>query len=107
EVFGAQERYGVGPFAEMDQDTARNVLVEVERLAAGELADSFADADRTPPVFDPRTGSACLPEGFKKSYKAFLDSEWWRLGLAEGLGGEPCPPSLFWSMGELVLGANP
>ncbi|UZI27430.1 acyl-CoA dehydrogenase [Streptomyces sp. VB1] len=107
EVFGADQRYGVGRFAGMDQETARSVLSEVERMAVGELADSLIDADRTPPAFDPETGSVTLPESFKKAFRTFLDAEWWRLGLAEELGGAPCPPSLFWSMGELVLGANP
>ncbi len=50
-------------------------------LAENELADSFADADRNPPVFDPETKTAPVPASFKKSYQAFMDSEYWRLGL--------------------------
>ncbi|UGQ15169.1 acyl-CoA dehydrogenase [Yinghuangia sp. ASG 101] len=107
EVFGREQVYGSGPFAEMDVDTARSILTEVERLAVGELADSFADADRNPPVFDPATHSATLPESFKKSYKAYMDSEWWRLALPEDMGGTATPLSLRWSVAELVLGANP
>ncbi|KJK57484.1 acyl-CoA dehydrogenase [Saccharothrix sp. ST-888] len=107
EVFGAEQRYGVGCFAEMDPATARTVLAEVERLAVERLADSMVESDRTPPVFDPKTNSVALPESFKGAFREFLDSEWWRLGLAEELGGTPCPPSLFWAMAELVLGANP
>ncbi|MCF2526554.1 acyl-CoA dehydrogenase [Yinghuangia soli] len=107
EVFGREQVYGSGPFAEMDVDTARSILAEVERLAVNELADSFADADRNPPVFDPTTHSATLPESFKKSYKAYMDSEWWRLALPEDMGGTACPLSLRWSVAELVLGANP
>ncbi|HSA48538.1 MAG TPA: acyl-CoA dehydrogenase [Yinghuangia sp.] len=107
EVFGREQVYGSGPFAEMDVDTARSILTEVERLAVGELADSFADADRNPPVFDPATNSATLPESFKNSYKAYMDSEWWRLALPEEMGGTTTPLSLRWSVAELVLGANP
>lgn len=107
EVFGRDQVYGSGPFAEMDVDTARSILAEVERLAVNELADSFADADRNPPVFDPATNSATLPESFKKSYKAYMDSEWWRLALPEDMGGTTCPLSLRWAVAELVLGANP
>ncbi|MEU8131976.1 acyl-CoA dehydrogenase [Streptodolium elevatio] len=107
EVFGREQVYGSGPFAEMDADTARSILTEVERLAVGELADSFADADRNPPVFDPTTHTATLPESFKKSYKAYMDSEWWRLALPEEMGGTTCPLSLRWAVAELVLGANP
>jgi alkylation response protein AidB-like acyl-CoA dehydrogenase len=36
-----------------------------------------------------------------------MDTEFWRLGLPEGLGGTIAPASLNWAMGELVLGANP
>lgn len=107
EVFGREQVYGTGPFAEMDVDTARSILAEVERLAVNDLADSFAEGDRNPPVFDPATHSATLPEAFKKSYKAYMDSEWWRLALPESMGGTNCPRSLRWSVAELVLGANP
>jgi len=107
EVFGAGERMGSGPFADMDVDTAREILHEVDRLATGPLAESFAEADRTPPVYDPVTKTVTMPEGFKKSFKALMDSEWWRLDLPEHLGGTGAPPSLRWAASELLLGANP
>ncbi|MFE4665766.1 acyl-CoA dehydrogenase [Streptomyces sp. NPDC056716] len=107
EVLGRDKLYGTGPFEEMDTDTAKSVLEELTRLAEHELAESFADADRNPPVFDPETGTAPLPDSFKKGYRAFMDSEYWRLGLPEEIGGTTAPPSLIWSYAELVLGANP
>ena len=107
EVFGAGERMGSGPYAEMDVDTAREILHEVDRLATGPLAESFAEADRTPPIYDPATKTVVMPEGFKKSFKALMDSEWWRLDLPEHLGGTGAPPSLRWAASELLLGANP
>ncbi|MEN3582710.1 acyl-CoA dehydrogenase [Streptomyces sp. ZYX-F-203] len=107
EVLGRDKLYGTGPFAEMDVDTAKSILEEMARLSENELAESFADADRNPPVFDPETGTAPVPESFKKSYQAFMDSEYWRLGLPEAIGGTTAPPSLIWSYAELILGANP
>ncbi|MFG2777915.1 acyl-CoA dehydrogenase [Streptomyces prunicolor] len=107
EVLGRDKLYGTGPFAEMDTDTAKSVLAELTRLAENELAESFADADRNPPVFDPETNTAPVPASFKKSYKAFMESEYWRLGLPEAIGGTTAPPSLIWSYAELILGANP
>ncbi|MFF2850151.1 acyl-CoA dehydrogenase [Streptomyces sp. NPDC058001] len=107
EVLGRDKLYGTGPFAEMDVETARAILSELTRLAENELAESFADADRTPPVFDPETNTAPVPDTFKKSYRAFMDSEYWRLGLPEEIGGTTAPPSLIWSYAELILGANP
>ncbi len=107
EVFGAGERLGNGPFADMDEDTARDVLREVERLATGELADSFADSDRNPPVYDPKTKTVTMPESFKKSYRLLLDSQWWRLDLPAHMGGSGAPPSLRWAASEMLLGSNP
>ncbi|MEU6317318.1 acyl-CoA dehydrogenase [Streptomyces sp. NPDC047009] len=107
EVLGRDKLYGTGPFAEMDTDTAKSILEELTRLSENELAESFADADRNPPVFDPETNTAPVPASFKKSYKAFMDSEYWRLGLPEEIGGTTAPPSLIWSYAELILGSNP
>ena len=107
EVFGRQEILGTGPFAEIDSDTARDMLAEVNRLATGPLAEPFADADRNPPVFDPATGSVTMPESFKKSYRALMDAEWWRLSVPTELGGTVVPRSLSWAVASFVLGANP
>jgi alkylation response protein AidB-like acyl-CoA dehydrogenase len=107
EVFGRQDVLGTGPFGEIDPDTAHNILAEVERLATNELAESLLDSDRNPPVFDPATHSVTMPESFKKSFKAYMDAEWWRLDLPEALGGTVCPSSLRWAVAELVLGSNP
>ncbi|HET6291768.1 MAG TPA: acyl-CoA dehydrogenase [Kribbella sp.] len=107
EVLGRDEVLGQGPYAEMDVDTAREVLSEIDRLAKHELAESFAEADRNPPVFDPETHEVRMPEGFKKSYHAYMDAEWFKLELPPELGGQPTPPSLRWAAAELVLGANP
>jgi len=107
EVLGRDEVYGSGPFADMDTDTARSILAEISRLAENELAESFIDADRNPPVFDPETNTAPVPDTFKKSYHAYMDAEWWRLGIPESIGGTPTPNTLIWAYAEMVLGANP
>ncbi|WP_042378781.1 acyl-CoA dehydrogenase [Streptacidiphilus melanogenes] len=107
EVLGRDEVYGTGPFAEMDVETAKSILSEIARLAENDLAASFADADRNPPVFDPETNTAPIPATFKKSYQAFMDSEYWRLGIPEAIGGTPTPNSLVWAYAELILGSNP
>ncbi|SEB83266.1 hypothetical protein SAMN04489844_1153 [Nocardioides exalbidus] len=106
EVLGRDDVLGTGPFGEVDGETAREVLAEVERLAREDLAASYVDSDRNPPVFDPATNTAPLPESFKKSYKAWEDAEFWRLQISEELGGTPAPSSLIWAIGEMVLGAN-
>jgi len=107
EVLSRQELLGSGPFADVDEQTARGMLDEVARLAAGPLAESFADGDRNPPVYDPAARAVRMPESFARSFQAFVDAEWFRLELPAELGGTIAPRSLVWAIAELVLGANP
>ncbi|MFE7588688.1 acyl-CoA dehydrogenase [Kitasatospora sp. NPDC057512] len=107
EVFGREQVYGTGPFADMDVETAKNILSEIARLAENDLAASYADTDRNPPVFDPETNTAPIPATFKKSYQTFMDAEWWRLGIPESIGGQVTPNSLIWAFAEQILGSNP
>ena len=107
EVLRRQDVLGREPYPDVDEETARGILDEVNRLASGPIAESFADADRNPPVFDAATGSVQMPESFKKSFAAFMDAEWYRLDLPPELGGTGAPRTLAWAVGELILGANP
>jgi alkylation response protein AidB-like acyl-CoA dehydrogenase len=107
EMLRRQDLLGSEPYPDLDEETVRGILDEVNRLASGPLADSFTEGDRHPPVFDPETSSVRMPESFKKSFSAWMDAQWYRLGLPSGLGGTGAPRSLTWSLAELVLGANP
>jgi len=107
EVLDRQSILGGGPFAEVDEETARDMLAEVERLAAGPIAESWEDSDRNPPVFDPANHSVTMPESFKKSFRALMDAEWWRLSSPPELGGTVVPRSLNWAVASFILGANP
>jgi alkylation response protein AidB-like acyl-CoA dehydrogenase len=107
EVFRVQDRLGAAPFDGVDADTVRGVLTELNTLATGPLAESFADADRNPPVFDPATHSVTLPQSLKDSYRALWEGEWWRLSLPAELGGYGIPATVQWAASELILGSNP
>ena len=107
EVLGRQDLLASGQFGDLDEDTVRGILSEVDRLATGPVAESFAEADRNPPVFDPQTSSVRMPEAFKKSFRAYMDAEWFRLELPAELGGIAAPRSLHWAVAEMILGANP
>jgi alkylation response protein AidB-like acyl-CoA dehydrogenase len=107
EVFGTDKVLGTGPFEDLDEETARGIIAEVAKLAEGPLAESFADADRNPPVFDPDTNSVKIPESFKKSFKTLQDSEWWRLETIPELGGQLVPRTVVWAVAEQILGSNP
>jgi len=98
---------GEGAYTDLDADTATEMLGEIARLAEGPVAESFADADRNPPVFDPKTHSVTLPDSFKKSMRAIFDGGWDKIGLVEELGGMPMPSALKWALIEHILGANP
>ncbi|ETA70993.1 acyl-CoA dehydrogenase [Actinospica robiniae] len=106
EVFDTAEVLGRGPFADHDADGARDLLTEVERLAVGPIAESYAAADRTPPVYDPAARAVAMPEAFRRSYRAYMDAEYWRLDIPAELGGSPAPRALWWSLVELVQGAQ-
>lgn len=106
EVLGRDEVLGKGAFEEVDVETAKSILAEVDRMAREDLAASYVDSDRNPPVFDPATNTAPVPEAFQKSYRAWMDAEYWRLSIPAELGGQPAPSTLNWAIGELVLGAN-
>src|SRR5215813_5657543 len=107
EVLKRQELLGAEPFPDVDEETARGILDEVNRLAPGPIAESYASADRNPPVFDPVTHSVQVPAEFKRSQQAFIDAEWFRLELPPELGGTSVPRTLNWAVAELILGANP
>ncbi len=107
ELFNRQDILGTGPFEEVDTDTAKSILTEIDRIAREDLAASFEDADRNPPVYDPAAKTVTMNPAFAKSYKAWMDAEWWRLQIPEELGGQVAPASLIWGSAEFVLGANP
>ena len=107
EVLGRGDVLGTGPYEEVDVDTAREMLKEVARLAENELAESFEDSDRHPPVYDPKTQAVTMPESFAKSFNAYRDSGFWSIDLNAELGGTVVPPSVRWGVNEMLLGSNP
>ncbi len=107
EVLGVDKAFGHGDYSDLDVETAQEMLNEMSRLAEGPIAESFVDSDRNPPVFDPETHSAKLPESFVKSFRAFQEAGWEMVGIDEELGGTPVPKALVWALQEHILGANP
>ncbi len=107
EVLDRQAVLGHGPYADVDVDTAKAMLTEVERLATHELADSFLSTDRVPPVYDPTTKTVAMPDDFRASYEAYKAGGWTSLDVPVEYGGTPTPSSLRWAMSEMVLGSNP
>src|SRR5580698_8974827 len=107
EVLRRQDLLGHAPYSELDEETVRGILAELAKMATGPLAESFADADRNPPVFDQAAASVRIPESLRKSYRTYMDAEWYRLSLPPELGGTQAPRTLNWALAELILGSNP
>jgi alkylation response protein AidB-like acyl-CoA dehydrogenase len=107
DLLGREKVMGTAPYGDVDRDTAVGMLEEMKRLCENDLAASFVEGDRVGAVLNKETGNVTLPESFKKSYKAYVDGEWWRLDAPVELGGMKVPPSVRWAMAEMVLGSNP
>ena len=107
EVFDLGAVLGTGPYSDLDEDTVRTILAEAARLAEGPVAESFAFADRKPPVFDPGEHTISVPPELAKTVEAIKEAGWWRLGLAEEIGGMAAPPPLAWAVNEMIMCANP
>ena len=99
-----QEYLGAGPFAQMDRDTAGDVLREVDRLAVEDMAATFADLDHEGPKLE--DGQVKLPPALARTLDKYFEGGWDRIGMPEELGGFGAPPSLRWAVQELCSGAN-
>ncbi|OBG25118.1 acyl-CoA dehydrogenase [Mycobacterium sp. 852002-51057_SCH5723018] len=107
EVLDVGAVLGSGSYSDLDEDTVRTILGEAARLAEGPVAESFAAADRNPPVFDPAEHTISVPDELAKTVQALKDAGWWRLNLAEEIGGMPAPAPLVWAVNEMLICANP
>ena len=107
DLLGREKVLGTSIYSELDRETAMGMLEEMKRLTENDLAASFVEGDRIGTDFNKATGDIKLPESFKKSYKAYVDGEWWRLDAPVELGGTKVPASIRWAIAEMVLGSNP
>ncbi|MBF6193260.1 acyl-CoA dehydrogenase [Nocardia implantans] len=107
EVLELDKLLDTGAYGDLDSDTVREVLSEVQRLAEGPVADSFAAADRDPVAYDATTFSITVPEPLRRTVAAVRAADWSRLGMPEGMGGTPAPAALVWAVAEMITCANP
>ena len=107
DLLGREKVLGTSIYSEIDRETASGMLEEMKRLCENDLAASFIDGDRIGTDFNKATGDVKLPESFKKSYRAYMDQEWWRIDAPVEIGGTKIPASVRWAIAEMVLGSNP
>ena len=107
DLFDRGSILGTSIYKDLDRETAMGMLEEIKRLAENDLAASFVEGDRVGTHFNKETGEVKLPPSFIKSYRSWIDNEWWRLDAPVEIGGNATPPSLRWAIAEMVLGSNP
>jgi alkylation response protein AidB-like acyl-CoA dehydrogenase len=107
DLLGSEKLLGTSIFSDLDRETTMGMLEEMKRLTENDLAASFVEGDRVGAILNKENGNVTLPESFKKSYKSYIDGEWWRLDAPVELGGMKVPASLRWAIAEMVLGSNP
>jgi hypothetical protein len=91
EVLTLGEVLDSGAYGDLDSDTVRTMLDEVARLAEGAVAESFVDADRNPPEFDPTTHEISVPGPLAKSVQAVKDAGVAQATLAAGASDRDRP----------------
>lgn len=94
-------------FNDLDLDTVTEMLNEIKRLSENELASSYTSSDKDKITLDKITGNVTLSDNFKKSYQAYIKGDWGKIDTPVELGGILIPPSVRWSIAEMVLGSNP
>jgi alkylation response protein AidB-like acyl-CoA dehydrogenase len=107
DLLGRERVLGSSIYSELDRDTAMGMLEEVKRMAENDLAASFVEGDRIGTEFNKATGDVKVPASFAKSYRSYMDGEWWRIDAPEEFGGTIIPASIRWAIAEMVLGSNP
>lgn len=105
EVLGLPAQWaGVPAFAELDADTARQVLAEAARFATEVLAPTNAGGDLEGCTLS--DGEVRTPRGFKEAYRAFVEAGWPALACDPAVGGQGLPQVLNAALYEMLAAAN-
>ena len=84
EVNRIQDYLGSGPWPDVDEATARDILLEIERLAREDFAASYVDQDRIPLVLE--DGEVHLPDSVKAGVRAYKEGGWDRFAVPADMG---------------------
>ena len=91
-------------FAELDADTAGEVLAQAGRFASEVLAPTNAPGDLHGCTWTPE--GVTTPPGYKQAYRAFVDGGWGALACAPEAGGQGLPQLLNMALFEMLAAAN-
>ena len=105
DVLGAPAAWRDMPaFAELDVDTARAVLEEAGKFAAGVLAPINGAADLEGCTW--KDGEVSTPAGYREAYRAFVEGGWAALACDPQDGGQGLPALLNVAFNEMIAAAN-
>lgn len=104
-VLDAPEQWRQVPaFADLDGDTASQVVEQAGRFAAEVLAPTNRAGDHEGCTL--REGGVGTPAGFAAAYQAFVDGGWPSLACDPAYGGQGLPKLLEAALYEMLLSAN-
>lgn len=105
DVLGAPAAWvGLPAFAELDADTARQILEEAGKFAAGVLAPINGPADLQGCRWE--NGEVTTPDGYREAYQAFVQAGWPALAGSPEHGGQGLPLLLDAALNEMLAAAN-
>ncbi|MDH4393681.1 MAG: acyl-CoA dehydrogenase [Aquabacterium sp.] len=91
-------------FADLDSDTAAEVLAQAGRFAGEVLAPTNAPGDQHGCTWTP--AGVATPPGFRAAYQAFVDGGWPALACSPVAGGQGLPQVLNMALFEMLAAAN-
>jgi alkylation response protein AidB-like acyl-CoA dehydrogenase len=91
-------------FAELDADTAAEVLIQAGRFAGEVLAPTNAPGDLHGCQWTAE--GVTTPPGYRAAYRAFVDGGWPALACAPEAGGQGLPQLLNMALFEMLAAAN-
>lgn len=94
----------VPEWAELDTQTAQQVLEEAARFVEERIAPLNASGDLEGCSF--ATGEVTMPAGFRESYSDYVEAGWPTLALDTANGGQGLPQLLEAALQEMLAGAN-
>ncbi|GCL63190.1 acyl-CoA dehydrogenase [Pseudaquabacterium pictum] len=90
--------------ADLDADTAAEVLAQAGRFAGEVLAPTNAAGDQQGCTWSP--AGVTTPPGFRAAYRAFVDGGWPALACSSDAGGQGLPQVLNMALFEMLAAAN-
>ena len=105
ELLGLPAQWAALPaFAELDADTAAQVIEQAATFATEVVAPLNASGDLEGCTW--RDGAVSTPRGFRAAYQAFVAAGWPALACDPAVGGQGLPQVLNAALYEMLSGAN-